>query len=326
MWRLLLEDPFTVPTYLFDQLLSLEPSVPDSPPPSVNNTCFYVRSFTIKVRDLRNVFHELLDDGYDMNDRVFTWIERIELEPENAYVTLRYCGQTQNRPWDRHVSDIYSTSLKSFVGRFLKTVGKWCSQVLSEAVVQVVSGATATVPLTVDILDLREQVLIALIGDGSLNTEAGGKDIMYFTDADHDLFIALDTDAVASLKELQPCSFGTKDGIQRYTSAVRTYVQHHPSTTGGKKRFFSDYTENMLFEQGLPKVLSDGSAVLVTLGSDIGELHNDNESPFFEAGGRTADAVSTCYNHLGFWERGFGHSFDDGLTRRLARDKLLPFV
>jgi hypothetical protein len=73
---------------------------------------------------------------------------------------------------------------------------------------------------------------------------------------------------------------------------------------------FTDNVENMLFRQAVPSVLSDQSAVMVTVGSDIGELHENHEDEFFEAGGRAADAATACYNYFAQRERGFGHVFD----------------
>ncbi|CAO2656112.1 Nn.00g049150.m01.CDS01 [Neocucurbitaria sp. VM-36] len=66
---------------------------------------------------------------------------------------------------------------------------------------------------------------------------------------------------------------------------------------------------------------------MVTLGSDIGEVHEDEEGTFFEAGGRAADAVIACYNRFATWESepALG-ALDEGATKRLAQGNHLPFV
>lgn len=200
IWRLLLEDPLSLPTCLVDALLNLEPSTPNSKTPGHNATVFYIRSFTIKISNLRQVLRQLLEDGYDLMGRVYLWLQRLDDKDDNTYITLRYCGQTKNRPWDRHVSDIYSSSLSGFFGRFLRMLGQHCHEVLTDALVQVVVGASTTLPLPTAQLNLYEQVLITLFGDGVLNLQSGGKDDMTFSDEDQTAFVSLQSDTVNLLQ------------------------------------------------------------------------------------------------------------------------------
>ncbi|EAT86157.2 hypothetical protein SNOG_06326 [Parastagonospora nodorum SN15] len=81
----------------------------------------------------------------------------------------------------------------------------------------------------------------------------------------------------------------------------------------------------MLVRQGKPNVLSDGSAVMVTVGSDFGDTHEDDEEPFFEAGGRSVDLVTVLYNNFGHWEQSLKSSFNQDLTKHLAKQSYLPF-
>jgi hypothetical protein len=108
------------------------------------------------------------------------------------------------------------------------------------------------------------------------------------------------------------------------------YATTHPTTTTGSgrtKHKFSKATRDMLVTQGRPAVLSDQSAVMVSVGSDLGDTHKDKEEAFWYAGGRSADVVSTVYNHFGHWEQGVVQvSFNRALTRRLARKSCLPFT
>jgi hypothetical protein len=329
-FRLLLEDPTAVSIQMLNDMLKLEMSTPDSPLPPPNSVLFYVRTFTIKVADLRNVLHAMLHDGYDMNEHIFVWLERIDEMSDIAYMTLRYCGQSKNRPWDRHVSDVYSTSLRSFLGQFLKTIGLICPSVLESARVQVVVHASATfgMPMGPNMQDLNEQVLIALFGDGVLNSEAGGHDTIALTQEDRDIFDALQTRTISALKLARPCSLVTQQELRRYARDVRAYVSRNPTTTKGqsKRHQFSDTTESMLVKQGTPLVLSNDSAAMVTLGSDLGDTHEEDDVPFFEAGGRSADLVTTMYNNFAHWENGLTAAFDDDTTKNLARKNALPFA
>lgn len=315
---------------MLQEMLSLEQSTADSPDPPKNANMFYIRTFMMRVRDIRSVFQAMLHDGYDNNPRIFAWMERIESHDvsDNQYLTLRYCGQSRNKPWDRHVSDIYSKSLKTFLAQFLKTLSMICPDVLSSSSIHTVIMATSTVPLGADILDIREQVLISLFGDSVLNTEVGGKDVIVLTEDDQTLFDALRTNTVADLKRTKPCSSRTLDQLRVYAKEVCHYANENSSTTLGKSsRRMTARTEQMLIDQGTPTCLRDGSAVMVTLGSNLGDDHDDEEESFFKAGGRSADAVSLVYNHFGHWEAGtMRQSYDHGMTHSLAKLHHLPFA
>lgn len=116
------------------------------------------------------------------------------------------------------------------------------------------------------------------------------------------------------------------DGISKYASDICKYVEANPSTRGVKKRMFTDKIEAMVQKQSIPSVLASGSAVMVTLGSDIGELHADEEKSFFEADGRAANACVACYNRFATWERSLNIPVDFSATKRLVQGNHLPFV
>jgi hypothetical protein len=328
-WRLLLEDPLSVYPHMLSTMLKLQVSDPNSAPVSETSSLFYIREFHVKVQDLKQIFRSMLHDGYDMNPRIFIWMERIEDQnvADSSYLTLRYCGQTKNSPWDRHVSDMYSTSLRSFLGQFYRTAGFACPWVLPEAKVWLVVDASSAAPVAQQHIDLQEQVLIALFGDCVLNTEHGGKDIITMTEDDQEVFASLNTTTIKELTRTKPCPPIMLQNLRDYAKNVRVYVQHNPTTLKGKTTHkFSQATEKMIVQQGAPCVLPDGSAVMVSVGSDLGDTHDDEESTFFEAGGRSADVVTTVYNHLYHWEQGLSASFDDLSTKNLAKAGQLPFA
>lgn len=60
-------------------------------------------------------------------------------------------------------------------------------------------GASTELALPSAHLNLREQVLIGLFGDGVLDLQAGGKDVMSFTDKDQTVFLSLGTETVGLL-------------------------------------------------------------------------------------------------------------------------------
>jgi hypothetical protein len=312
-------------------MIKLEPSTPDTNPLQGEarvSTYFYVREFEITAVDARNVLTSMLHDGYDMNPNIFYWMERLNGMHDSAIITLRYCGQTKNRPWDRHVDDVYSKSLKTFLGRFHKTVGMICPRVLAAARVFTVVDATALQGLAQKYKDTTEQILIALFGDSVLNTEQGGKDFIILTSDDEKVFTTLQTRTVSQLAKLVPCTQLSMVRLREYAASVADHVSQNPTTRQGNKTVhkFSKATQDMLVEQGTFKALSDGSAIMVCLGSDLGDDHEEDEKPFFEAGGRSADTMTTLFNYFGHWEKGINSSFDEGFTKKLAADHQLPFV
>jgi hypothetical protein len=177
-------------------------------------------------------------------------------------------------------------------------------------------------------VDLREQVLIALFGNGVLNTEFGGKDVIVLTGKDQAIFDTLRTDTVGRLVQLRSCSKDVEKDLSKYAQLAREYAQGNPGTSKGQaKHIFTKKTEEMLVSQGTPRVLLDGSAVLVSIGSDIGDTHAHDDQPFFRSGGRTAEVVSEVYNHFAHWEAGtLNASFNPSRTKELADISCLPFV
>ena len=297
LWRLLLENPLWVSSTMLESMMALSPVAADTNPPSTGSTVFYIRSFHFGVSQLQTILYCLLDDQYHMNERVFAWLETImqgaHEDPEESddsmsddwepIVTVRYCGQTKNNPWDRHVSDIYSTSLSGFLSRFFKEVNRMDCSILATASVHTVIGAGTNVPLAGDYTDVREQALIALFGDGVLNIEAGGKDTIVMTDHDQSVFLSLGT-ATADLiqSSIWTSSNNLKNKIHRYASDIQEYVQENPSTRGGGKYVFTAQVFDFIREQAFPRTLPNGIHVFLTVASDIGELHDNRDKAFFQ--------------------------------------------
>lgn len=176
-------------------MLVLKVNNADSPYPPLTANTFYVRTFTFKVEDARAVFQAMLHDGWDSNPNIFAILERLELLNASEQVELRYCGQVSGhkRPWERHLSDIYDKSLKTWFAQFIKTVGMIALDTLKTSQVHTIERAYSAVGLSDDVVDLREQILIALFGDSVLNSEFGGKNMMILTKADQDAFDSLKT-------------------------------------------------------------------------------------------------------------------------------------
>ncbi|EAT78581.2 hypothetical protein SNOG_13956 [Parastagonospora nodorum SN15] len=282
-WRLLLEDPLLFTSDMLESLIALDEWTADTSNTGAKSNLLYIRTFQVPVALLQQTLDNMLEDGYGTHDRIHYWQNRISEEgaaEDGTVYTLRYCGQTTGSPWERHRGDMYN-QLQTFLGRLLRVLGQTAQgvKVLTSAKVHTVSAALTQA--STEISDLREQILIALFGDGALNTQAGGKDVITLYKEDRDNFDRLRTNT----------------------------------------------TESMILRQCMPSVLNNGSAIMVTIGSDLGEDHESAEDTFWIAGGRSADAVTRIYNFFASWEGPTAlESVNPNATRMLAGNGHFPLV
>jgi hypothetical protein len=322
----MLEDPLFFTPEMLETLIALDEWTADTPNPPTKSNLLYIRTLQVPAALLLQVLDKICDDGFGTHDRIHYWQKRIIEELENNIVyTLRYCGQTTGNPWERHRGDMYG-QLQTFFGRFLKELGQTEQgvEVLSCVKIHTLSSTFQQVPA--DTADLREQILIALFGDGALNMQAGGKDIVTLFREDRDNFDRLKTQTTQLLMtETRECAQEEGDALKEYAYAIHKYVGKNLSTTGSGH--FTDQTEAMILRQATPSFLVNGSAVMVTIGSDLGEDYDSAEDTFWNAGGRSADAVTRIYNFFSSWEGPTAlESVNDSTTKSLAGNGHLPFV
>jgi hypothetical protein len=311
---------------MLESLISLDEWNADTPTSTSKSNLLYIRTFQVPVALLLNVLDDMYDEGFGTHERIHYWQKRIAEEEDGAVYTLRYCGQTTGSPWERHRGDMYN-QLQTFFGRFLRVLGQSAQgvKVLSGAKVHTVSNAL--VQASSETSDLREQILIALFGDGVLNTQAGGKDVITLFKEDRDNFDRLKTNTLRLLEtETRVCTQTEMETLHDYSHSVRKYVDKNPTTTGSGH--FTDRTEATILHQATPSVLiSSGAAIMVTIGSDLGEEHGNDEDTFWYAGGRSADAVTRIYNFFSSWEGPTAlESVDPNAAKTLANNGHLPLV
>lgn len=221
--------------------------------------------------------------------------------------------------------------IKSFMGQFNRQLSMVCEDVLKNATIEVMEHATADLSLSKYILDRREQILILLLGDGALNTQIGGKDIIVLKSDDHELFSLVQTRTISAFKKIKQEGLSPnalRSRLGQWSKQVQTYADKHPTTRQGHRKLhiFSDENRITTLKEGFPIVLRDGSAVMVQVGSDIGDLHSEEGGTFWEAQGRSKHAMHHIINHLGYWEAGHLGKFNGGLAKEMADAFLLPFI
>jgi hypothetical protein len=313
---------------MLESLIALDEWNADTPAAPNKSNLLYIRTFQVPVALLLKVLDNMYDEGFGTHDRIHYWQKRIAEEEVDGDVvyTLRYCGQTTGSPWERHRGDMYN-QLKTFFGRFLRVLGQTAQgvKVLSSAKVHTVSSTLSHA--STETSDLREQILVALFGDGALNTQAGGKDVVTLFKEDRNNFDLLRTNTLRLLAtETRVCIKSELEVLSEYSHAVRKYVDKSPATTGSGQ--FTDQTEAMILHQATPAVLtSNGAAVMVTVGSDLGAEHESAEDTFWYAGGRSADAVTRIYNFFCSWEGPTAlEAVDPNAAKNLANSGHLPLV
>lgn len=300
---------------------------------SKKSTVFYIRSFEFTAEEFGEVLGSVLGESYSMNDRIFPWLEQIEeLEkqkkrPEETIWTVRYCGKTNKGPWTRHKQDLtQSTKAKSWFLTFLETTRRDHPEIALEPTIDMVALATAAEEFDPTVLNLREQILIALCGDGVLNMQVGGEDILTrFTQRDEEVFLHLHTKTRSLMNDLDDCPDKMARGLDIYIQNVRQYVNDNPASTGTDRREFTPALEACLLRQATPTVLSIGCALFTTMATDIGQDDHD-DSEFYHSGRRSAEVVNACFDQIEHWEKPDGSPFKRGATKAMSNDGYLPFV
>jgi hypothetical protein len=108
----------------------------------------------------------------------------LEKKDVDAIVTARYCGQTQNMSGDRHVLDVYPSSLRTFLAQFMTTVNLLCRMVLVDVTVHIVEDTGVKFGPNASHINLLESLSIALFGNSVLDTQSGGSDVGILSEDD----------------------------------------------------------------------------------------------------------------------------------------------
>lgn len=328
-WKNLLDDPLFASSHLVDGLLHLRPSTIHSEPPSPTTTNFYIRTFVFTVNELLHVLQRLLDDGLEYSAKLFQWIERIRDVKENKATYIRYCGQTTGKTsFHRHRKDLNYTS-GSFKIRFLQTTRTLYPEVIERTIVQELIDAEVIIPVDQSIIDLREQTVIGLFENGSLNTEAGGLGIVFEPSVeDRKSFWELGTRVTCLLtSRTTACSQKVLSDVRLYACQARSYANNYPISTGSHIGHFSKELEDIVYEDAIPNVLRNGWTPMVTIGSDIAVDRYKNPVRFFWCPGRGPQLAASTLSYFCSWEQSHTTGrIDQHFARKISSQHALPFV
>ncbi|KAF1997087.1 hypothetical protein P154DRAFT_622691 [Amniculicola lignicola CBS 123094] len=165
---------------------------------------------------------------------------------------MRYSGQTTGqRAWDRHHNDCSSRS-SGYTNCFLQKTTQMFPHIIKGTVVEEITPTKAHDLTPQQLLDVREQVMIALFGDGCLNVEARGKHLFVIQEDEQHAFESLRTESTKLLRaRSKPCSKAVRQFISTYGMDVQAYANAHP-TTGTNILPIMDDMKQVIIEQVLP--------------------------------------------------------------------------
>ncbi|KAK5713409.1 hypothetical protein LTR17_017590 [Elasticomyces elasticus] len=326
LWRNFLEDPLSTSEAELRILLRLQESDAYAEAPPKNTTLFYIRTHIFTRDEVLDVLQAMLDEGYEYFTQLYVWLDIFQDMEPDAKVNSRYGGQTTQQPWLRHYQDFMGQG-SSFGKRFVQIAADLYPEVIANTKVYVVSDATIDFKIVPSMLDIREQIVIALCGDSALNVEKGGVQHNFSPlQEDIDLFLQLGTEtAPLLLSKMTPCSDTVKQQLRVYAEKISQYANDHCDTTGSDRIPYSQEMEDAVFQELLPATMSNGYTPLLTLSDDKPVQWAEDPKPFWQEKLKTADLSQTVVSHLGSWEQG-SSALDHTLAQRLAEQHCLPFT
>ncbi|KAK5198636.1 hypothetical protein LTR92_001107 [Exophiala xenobiotica] len=343
-WYCLLKNPILVtPAQLGRMFVLRESTSTTDGKPTPGTNMFYMRTLSFTPDEFLDVIQIMLDDG-TIYDTVFRWenavAEALEENGPDTPFYLRYLGITGNKsPWKRHRDDLSRQGDdQGLLGRVLQiTLAKY-PEIIDAALIQYFPEATVVFPDKLpqkakqDILNLREQTLIALFGhDWLLNTQRGGRGHQFVPDLEQDEipFLLLRTNTLEQYSShTESCSLDTTNAVKKYALAVQRYANANINTTGTARFPFMDSLRAVVESQAMPVRLK-GSAqtgVVALIGSDYRAEAFSSATPFLRGGANAADVVVEIVNFISKWDKSLDSVSQDIKARDLLNLNYLPFI
>ena len=325
VWQDFLSDPLSCPEAEVRLIFSLQ-AVNKNTAYDDETTTYYLRTLAFSREELMDVLQEMLDEGYDYMDRLYSWLALLQHFDENATAFVRYAGQTTGSPLKRFSRDFH-TSASSFGRQLMHVTADLYPEIVNNIVIQEFPRANITFLSDQRIKDFREQVLIALFGEGTLNVESGGVDFTWQpTEDDRDLFQQLKTDTVHRLRHFTiPCSDAKSAELRDWATRIQEYANSNPQSTGTARVPFSQQAEDAIFEEALCTMTANGMTAALTIASDKPQEWAEDPQPYCSYSGQAARVSQTILNHLASFESA-SRIVDTTLVEQLAREHRLSFT
>lgn len=280
IWLKLLSHPLTVTDEELGTILDLEDSNSQTPGPDLGDQIYYVRSFRLRVSDLRQIIAQWNHEGRH-SDECTAWARALVwLQNDQQHVYIRYVGtSTVVSAHERFVQDFVRTSglYGHFCGTLLKDFPDSTCSIFTVAEATTRSfghGLASNIPfrLHADHTDIREQALIALFDHNVLlNRQVGGLSVAYQPpQKDIMCFEALGTQVVTKL--LPEVSRGyaeptekVKRLVTNWMNDIATFSNAHPEKLGTDKMPVTSVMKQAWTEQAIPSTFY-GKVIAVFIG------------------------------------------------------------
>ncbi|CAD6949524.1 unnamed protein product [Tilletia controversa] len=256
---------------------------PDDGPAAGGSVGFYMRSFPMQVRQLRQVLQSWDDSGL-VFEEAQTWTQ----------------------------FDLDFKRVGGVLSNFLRCLGADHPEVLDAATVYVFPTAglqplTSAIEVPQMLADERERLLIALFGlDSLLNRQAGGFFAAWEPRAeDQALYESLDCQVLSStLLELRSAPTEQQVKLAELFNDISDFIVEHPVLTGTSRISPASDLKSVMLRQATPSTVN-GNVLLAVIGKDI-TVEDFLEPRFFiqEEGSRAGHLLFLILKLLQQWEQG----------------------
>lgn len=338
LWLKLLNHPLSLTDEELWTILEVEDSRLETPGPELGDQIYYVRSFRLRVRDLRWIAVKFLQEGRYV-EQATAWRDAVKfLQDDKESVYVRYIGTSTvvsalerfNQDCLNHTGGLYGYFCATLLERYPSSTCTICT--FSEATTRSFGYINGTLfRLHADHTDIREQALIALFNRNVLlNRQVGGRSVAYQpSQRDIMRFEALRTQ-VAS-KFLPETSHGyaepttkMKQLVKAWMDSVAKFSNAHSADLGTDKMPITKDMKKAWADQATPCTFY-GKVVAVFIGDYCPVAAMQNPGSFWRQDIRACKYLKDTLARLMAFEGGESRWKPEDLNV-LADNAILPWV
>ena len=308
-WEGVLRAPTHVPDDMLVKSLRLRLANKEKHPEKiVQQTAFYVRSFTLTARQLRDVIAQFHDSGLEYA-KTRAWLHSIEIMQPDEVAYIRYVGKTSRGALRRHREDLLTRKC-GFLAKFLV-----CLEILFPTIID--SAAIYVFP-TQQLPDfekshsfdeIMEQAIIALLGLPSLLNQAmTGAAQWHFTPSElhYRNFLDLQTNAISRLDPALFARIHAPEAITAWANDIQRYAMEHKVSVSNHRNKYHDFPDSlrdMILEQAVPSAFRGTFVFLLTVGAGIGQEGYQKKQAFYTGSSHSARLIKLFFDRLWDWEQ-----------------------
>ncbi|KAG9557278.1 hypothetical protein KCU71_g10969, partial [Aureobasidium melanogenum] len=316
-WLTLLETPILLPDDAFAEIIACTETTGVMKDCPKGHTVYYIRSWEMEIRQLRAILDLWKQQGKDYPEAA-VWEAMIEgITDDKILVYIRYLGKTDlTSGQERHRDDERMRDSGMFHDFRSDCKALWPSVASSVKIFNVdafelkpsVYGTAYKAKPSVEDADLRERVLIALVGQASsLNRQSGGTLVAYQpSDSDIATFKRLGTSTFSKLADKaihqKPTATLRKRVADWMDDTLRFAAQHSAELDLGVKSPLNHRHRKEWIDQALPTRVF-GHTLMVVMGDDM-PLHSlENPLNFWYQKARSAQMMKDFLSRLMAYEQ-----------------------